>query len=106
MVLVDADFVNTGSKSVDLTCSGLNDAFIEGFDIDNNQMEEVFEGYRIKGNPDCNASLLNGEKSSWKFLYEMKSGSKPGYLTVTDTRTFDHMYVVSFVPDQKFDVTN
>lgn len=103
LLLVHTTFTNKGTDSLDLTCAGLPNWYIEAFDTSNNKLA-AFEGsYNIPGNPECNAQLLNGETTNWTMGFEMPSTSIPGYLTFTDTSSFSYVFVISFDPQLQFE---
>ncbi|PTU55369.1 hypothetical protein DBB34_14525 [Sphaerisporangium cinnabarinum] len=89
LVLVSTHFVNQGSGTVDLSCSGVPDAYIQAWDDQEREMAPVFDTYKIAGNPECNAQLLSGQEHDWNFAYRAIAGSSPLALTIADMRQID-----------------
>lgn len=91
LVLLSSDFKNPGPDTVDLSCSGVNDAYIQMFDWDDNEIAQVFDTYEIPGNPGCNDQLLVGQEAQWNTLWRTVEGSEPAYLSISDTNTWDEI---------------
>lgn len=96
LVLVRTLFVNLGNDGQDLSCAGINGVFIDAYDVEGRSMEPLFESSRIPGNPECNFSLLSGQKHDYNFALRMIEGSQPLAISFTETRTFDDMVFFNF----------
>lgn len=96
LVLVETEYMNLGRESVDLTCSGLRDLYLQAFDTDGREMEPLFEDHQIPGNPECNDALLAGQESEWTTAFRMVEGGQPLGLSLTETNSFDNLVVVNF----------
>lgn len=89
LVLVKTSFVNSGDGLVDLSCGGVNDAYIQGWDSEGREMAQIFETYRLEGNPECNSQLLRGQGHDWNILYRSIDGATPVGLSIVNTNGFD-----------------
>jgi hypothetical protein len=95
LVLFNTHFVNESKGTVDLSCAGYTDWYIQAFDTEGREMAAVFDTYRIPGNQKCNHELLSGQESEWNFAFRQIAGATPMYLQVTDTRTYSDIRVVN-----------
>lgn len=98
LLLVHSTFTNTGTESVDLTCSG-PEWYLQGFDTNDNELATYFDLDYYPGNPECNGQLLNGETTEWTFAFEIPTSSKPAYLTFTDVWGDNDFFAILLDPD-------
>lgn len=89
LVLLRTRFVNTGSSTVDLSCAGVPNWYVQVFDTEGRELAPAFDTYRIPGNQECNHQLLSGQEADWNFAFRGIDGSTPRVLQITDSRTFD-----------------
>lgn len=52
-------------------------------------MAQVFETYRLEGNPECNSQLLQGQGHDWNMLYRSIDGATPMGLPIVDTNGYE-----------------
>ncbi|MGW8431666.1 hypothetical protein ACWGJ9_11285 [Curtobacterium citreum] len=95
LVLVHTTYTVSGSKAVDLSCSGGDGTYIQAYDTDGNEMAPIFETSSIAGNPGCNEYLSHGATHAWNFAYSAAAGTTPAGLSVTDSNTFDTTVLAS-----------
>lgn len=95
LVLVHTTYTVSGSKAVDLSCSGGDGTYIQAYDTDGNEMAPIFETSSIAGNPGCNEYLSHGATHTWNFAYSAAAGTTPAGLSVTDSNTFDTTVLAS-----------
>lgn len=89
LVVIRTHFVNKGTATVDLSCSGVPDWYIQVFDTEQRELAQVFETYRIPGNPECNHQMLSGQEADWTLVFRAVEGATPRVFQITDSRTFD-----------------
>lgn len=89
LVLFRTHFVNKSTGTVDLSCAGVLDWYVQVFDTEERELAAVFDTYRIPGNQECNHGLLSGQEADWIFAYRGIEGSTPLALQITDSRTFN-----------------
>ena len=94
LILLESEFTNPGPETVDLSCAGVPDAYIQMFDHENSEIAPEFDTYEIAGNPECNEQLLKGQSSQWNTLWRSTEGSQPGYLIITDMNSMDEIGIV------------
>lgn len=87
LVLFRTRFVNTGTLTVDLSCAGVPDWYVQVFDTERRELAPVFDTYRIPGNQECNHQLLSGQEADWNFARGIE-GSTPRVLQITESRHF------------------
>lgn len=88
-VLIKSDFTNNSKNLVDLSCSGMPDVYIQAWDTEEREMDPVYESSRLKSNPECNESLLQGQSHAWTFVYRTVKGAVPSHMALIDTATFN-----------------
>lgn len=89
LVVIRTHFTNAGPSTVDLSCSGVPNWYIQVFDTEQRELAQVFESYRIPGNPECNYQLMSGQESDWTLIFRSIAGATPRVFQITDSRTFD-----------------
>ncbi|WP_333811127.1 hypothetical protein [Timonella senegalensis] len=93
-VLVKTEFVNNSQQLVDLSCSGMPTVYMQGWDTENREMARVFEDYKLKGNPECNKNLLQGQSHSWSFAFRTVEGAVPSHLSLMNSTSFDDAVIL------------
>ena len=94
LVLFRMHYVNGSKQTADLSCAGAPDWYIQVFDTQQRELAQVFETYRIPGNPECNAQLLSGQEADWSLVFRSTEGATPMALQITDSRTFDDFVAI------------
>ena len=83
LVLFHTTYVNTQNPA-DLSCGG-SDLYIQVFDERGREMAQIFDTYRIPGNQECNAQLLQGTVAEWNWAVQGVAGATPTTMVVTET---------------------
>ncbi len=89
LVVIRMHFVNNSNGTVDLSCAGVLDWYIQVFDTEQRELAQVFETSRIAGNPECNHEMLTGQESDWTLLFRAVDGATPRVLQITESTTFE-----------------
>ena len=82
-VQVDTTIKNTGTKSIDLTCS--YPVANKLWDADKRQFDTVDSLYELPGNPGCNDSLQPGFSSKMTYGYEIPQDAVVACLRFADS---------------------
>lgn len=86
LVLFHTTYSNSQNPA-DLSCGG-NDLYIQVFDEQGREMAQIFETYRIPGNPECNHQLLQTTTAEWNWAVQGVAGATPTTMVVTETLTW------------------
>lgn len=97
LVLFRTHFVNTGNGTVDLSCSGVHEWYVQVFDTERRELAPVFETYRIPGNQECNHELLSGQEADWVFAFRGIAGATPRVLQISD---FNQQWIAWALTDE------
>lgn len=97
---VQTTIENTGTASLDLTCSWPIE--IIALDSKDRQFDPIEDLYDLKGNPECNSSLQPGFKDKMTYVFLVPMDAEVAGIIFRDTSMDDVDFsIVSFDPDLK-----
>lgn len=86
---------SNAKKQADLSC-GSADLYLQMVDSEEREISQVFESYRIPGNPGCNEQLLQDTPREWSLVFQGLAGATPLGMIVDETITYPESAVVRF----------